>query len=128
MKPVRDAMQRRIIVALDVETLAACSTAIAEALNASNIDVAQVCTTQPEIAGFNLVLLEDDQGLAPAQNIVPVVRQELVDEAGEVLEQTLNEVSALLTTEELTNLGAAVILNGETYADAASQWLEDNGL
>jgi glycine betaine/choline ABC-type transport system substrate-binding protein len=59
---------------------------------------------------------------------VPVARQELVDEAGEVLETTLNEVSALLTTEELTNLGAAVILNGESYENAASQWLEDNGL
>jgi osmoprotectant transport system substrate-binding protein len=113
---------------LDVETLGACNPAIAEALNASNIDVAQVCTTQPEIAAFNLVLLEDDQSLAPAQNIVPVVRQETVDEAGDVLESTLNAVSALLTTEELTNLGAAVILNGESYEDAAAQWLSDNGL
>ena len=113
---------------LDVETLGACTTAIAEALNASNIDVAQVCTTQPEIAGFNLVLLEDDGGLAPAQNLVPVVRSEIVDEAGDLLESTLNDVSALLTTEELTNLGAAVILNGESYEDAAAQWLSDNGL
>jgi osmoprotectant transport system substrate-binding protein len=113
---------------LDIEALSACSTAIAEALNASNIDVAQVCTTQPEIAGFNLVLLEDDGGLAPAQNIVPVVRQEIADEAGDLLETTLNAVSVLLTTEELTNLGAAVILNGESYEDAAAQWLADNGL
>jgi osmoprotectant transport system substrate-binding protein len=114
--------------ALDVETLGACTTAIAEALNQSNIDVAQVCTTQPEIAGFNLVLLEDDQQLAPAQNIVPVVRQEVADEAGDTLESTLNAVSELLTTEELTNLGAQIVLNGESYEDAAAQWLEDNGL
>lgn len=113
---------------LDLEALAACSTAIADALNQSNIDVAQVCTTQPEIAAYNLVLLEDDQGLAPAQNIVPVVRQEIADEAGDVLADTLNAVSELLTTEELTNLGAAVIVNGDSYEDAAAQWLEDNGL
>lgn len=113
---------------LDLEALAACSTAIADALNASNIDVAQVCTTQPEIAAYNLVLLEDDQGLAPAQNLVPVVRQEIADEAGDLLASTLNTVSELLTTEELTNLGAAVIINGDSYANAASQWLEDNGL
>jgi len=113
---------------LDIEALSACSTAIAEALNASNIDVAQVCTTQPEIVGFNLVLLEDDLGLAPAQNIVPVATQALVDEAGDVLESTLNAVSALLTTQQLTELGAAVIINGTSYEDAASQWLEDNGL
>jgi osmoprotectant transport system substrate-binding protein len=116
------------LAALDVQTLGACSPAIAEALNQSNIDVAQVCTTQPEIAAFNLVLLEDDGGLAPAQNLVPIVRQEIVDEAGDVLAETLNAVSELLTTEELTNLGNAVVINGESYEDAASQWLEDNGL
>ncbi len=115
---------------LDVQTLGACSTAIAEALNASNIDVAQVCTTQPEIAGFNLVLLEDDGGLAPAQNMVPIVRTEIMDDpaAGDLIQATLNPISALLTTEELTNLGAAIILNGESYEDAAAQWLSDNGL
>lgn len=113
---------------LDIQTLEACSPAIAEALNAGNIDVAQVCTTSPEIVAFNLVLLEDDQGLAPAQNIVPVARQDLVDEAGDQLESTLNSVSELLTTEELTALGAAVIINGDSYEEAASQWLEDQGL
>ncbi len=116
------------IAELDVETLSACSTAIAEALNADNIDVAQVCTTQPEIVAFNLVLLEDDGGLAPAQNIVPVLRQEVADAGGDLLADTLNSVSELLTTEELTNLGNAIVINGESYADAASQWLEDNGL
>ena len=113
---------------LEVETLGACSTAVAEALNASNIDVAQVCTTQPEIVAFNLVLLDDDGGLAPAQNIVPVVRREVADAGGGLLEQTLNSVSELLTTEELTNLGNAVVINQESYDDAASQWLEDHGL
>jgi osmoprotectant transport system substrate-binding protein len=112
---------------LDLEELAACSPAIAEALNAENIDVAQVCTTSPEIVAFNLVLLEDDQGMAPAQNLIPVVRQELMDAAGDTITSTLDPINALLTTEELTNLGAAVIVNGESYEDAAAQWLADNG-
>ena len=113
---------------LDVQTLGACTTAIAEALNADNIDVAQVCTTQPEIVAFNLVLLEDDLGLAPAQNLVPVLSQGLADEGGDLLESTLNTVSELLTTEALTELGNAVIINGDSLADAASQFLADNGL
>jgi osmoprotectant transport system substrate-binding protein len=112
---------------LDTEELPACSPAIAEALNAGSIDVAQVCTTSPEIAAFNLVLLEDDQGLAPAQNLIPVVRQELMDAAGDTVTATLDPINALLTTEELTNLGAAVVINGDSYADAATQWLADNG-
>jgi osmoprotectant transport system substrate-binding protein len=112
---------------LDTEELAACSTAIAEALNSSSIDVAQVCTTQPEISAFNLVLLEDDLGLAPAQNLVPVARQDLVDEAGDLLETTLNAVSAELTTEALTELGVAIVIDGGSYEEVAAQWLEDNG-
>jgi osmoprotectant transport system substrate-binding protein len=113
---------------LDVQELQACSPAIAEALNQSNIDVAQVCTTQAEIVGFNLVLLEDDKGLAPAQNIVPVVRKEIADAGGDTLQSTLDGVSELLTTEELTKLGAAIVLNSQSNEDAARQWLQDNGL
>lgn len=117
-----------VLADLDVETLEACTTAIADALNADAIDVAQVCTTQPEIERFNFVLLEDDGGLQPAQNIVPVVTQDVADAGGELLESTLNAVSEMLTTEELTSLGVTVVLDGESYADAASQWLEDHSL
>jgi glycine betaine/choline ABC-type transport system substrate-binding protein len=65
--------------------------------------------------------------MAPAQNLVPVVRQELMDAAGDTITSTLDPINALLTTEELTNLGAAVIVNGDSYTDAAAQWLADNG-
>ena len=112
----------------NVETLDACTTAIAETLNEGDIDVAQVCTTQPEIVAFNLVLLDDDKQLAPAQNLVPVVREERMDEAGDAISAALDPVSALLTNEELQNIEAAVVINGDSYEDAADQWLTDNGL
>ena len=115
------------IGAIDTESLAACSTEIAEALNADAIQVAQVCTTQAEIASFNFVLLEDDGGLAPAQNIAPVLTQELADAGGATLADTLNAVSELLTTEELTNLNLQ-IAEQESFEDIASQWLTDNAL
>lgn len=115
------------INAIETETLAPCSAEIAEALDNSAIDVAQVCTTQPDIVRFNFVLLEDDKALQPAQNIVPVARQDLVDAAPDI-EETLNGVTELLTTEELTNLGVEVAVNQVSYEDAARQWLEDNGL
>lgn len=113
---------------LETETLTPCSTEMAEALNNGAIDVAQVCTTQPDIARFNFVLLEDDQGLQPAQNIVPVTTQEVLDAAPADFAETLNAVTGLLTTEELTNLGVEVAVNQTSYADAAAQWLADNGL
>ena len=112
---------------LDTESLDPCSPAIAEALNNSAIDVAQVCTTQAEIASFNFVLMEDDGGMAPAQNLLPVMTQELADAGGDTLADALNAVSELLTTEELTNLNLQ-IAEQESYEDIASQWLADNAL
>ena len=115
------------ISTLDTESLTPCSAEMAEALNSGAIDVAQVCTTQAEIASFNFVLLEDDKGLAPAQNIVPILTQELADAGGDELASILNSVTELLTTEELTNLNLS-IAEQESYGDIASQWLSDNGL
>ena len=119
--------------AIETESLDPCSTEIAIALNTAGtsgdyaIDVAQVCTTQAEIAQFNFKLLTDDQGLAPAQNIAPVLTQELADAGGDTLADALNAVSALLTTEELTNLNL-LIAEQQSFEDIADQWLTDNGL
>ena len=113
---------------LEVENLSPCSTEMAQALNNSAIDVAQVCTTQPDIETFNFVLMADDKGLQPAQNLVAVATKALVDAAPADFEETLNAVTAELTTEVLTQLGVEVISNQKDYADVASQFLEDHGL
>ena len=116
------------IGAVDVETLPPCSPAMAEALNNEVVDVAQVCTTQPDIVTFNFVLLEDDLTLQPAQNMVPIASQELADAAPDSFADTLNAIQAALTTEALTELGVAVSVNQESLADAARAFLEDNDL
>jgi osmoprotectant transport system substrate-binding protein len=116
------------LATLQVENLDACSTNMATALNDSAIDVAQVCTTQPEIAAMNFVLLTDDKHLQPAQNLVPVATKALADAAPPDFAETLNAVTARLTTEALTQLGAAINLNHEEIPDVARQFLQDNGL
>jgi len=113
---------------LQVESLSPCSTEMAQALNNSAIDVAQVCTTQPDIQTFNFVLLEDDKALQPAQNLAPVARKDLADAAPADFAETLNAVSAKLTTDELTKLNVEVSVNQTSFANAASQWLKDQGL
>lgn len=113
---------------LQVESLPPCSGQMAQSLNSSAIDVAQVCTTQPDIPTFNFVLLQDDLGLQPAQNIAPVARQDLLDAAPDDFEATLNAVSAKLTTAELTKLNVEVSVKQVSFANAAHQWLTDNGL
>jgi osmoprotectant transport system substrate-binding protein len=65
--------------------------------------------------------------MAPAQNLVPVMTQELADAGGDTLADALNAVTELLTTEELTDLNAK-IAEQESYEDIASQWLSDNAL
>jgi osmoprotectant transport system substrate-binding protein len=116
------------IDSLDVKNFAACDVPMAEALNAGEIQVAELCTTQPAIETFNFVLMEDDGGLVPAQNVAPIATKELADAGGATLADTLNAVSALLTTEALTSLGVEVAVNQTSFADAAHAFLEDNGL
>ena len=116
------------ISAIETESLLPCSPEIAEALNSGAIDVAQVCTTQAEIASFNFVLhggrpgagagAEPRSGPDPGAGGRGAARRS---------PNALNAVSELLTTEELTNLNLQ-IAEQESYEDIASQWLTDNGL
>jgi osmoprotectant transport system substrate-binding protein len=113
---------------LDVETLGPCSTEMADALTNEVIDVAQVCTTQPDIVTFNLALMEDDMQLQPAQNMVGVATAELADAAPADFAETINAINALLTTEALTQLGVEIVVDQTDMADVAQKFLEDNGL
>jgi osmoprotectant transport system substrate-binding protein len=116
------------MAAIPVETIDPCGPAMAEALNTGAIDVGRLCSTQPEIVTYNLVVLEDDQHLSPADNLAPVVTEDLADAGGDLLASTLNGISAALTTEELTDLYFAVAVDAQDLGDVAQGWLEDNGL
>jgi osmoprotectant transport system substrate-binding protein len=116
------------VTAIPVENLDACSPAMAEAVNADAIQVARVCTTQPAIAQYNLIVLEDDLGLNPAQNIAPVLTAELADAGGDLLQSTLDGVSAQLTTAELIELNLLVTVDLQDLEEVAEAWLTDHGL
>lgn len=116
------------ISTIPVETIAPCGPEMANALNTSAIDVGRLCSTQPEIVSFNLVVLDDDQHIHPAGNIAPVLTQELADAGGDLLATTLNDISAAMNTEELTDLYFAVAVDAQDIAEVAHAWLEDNGL
>lgn len=97
------------------------------ALEGGEIDVALLFTTDGVIAAKGFVLLEDDGGLQPAENIVPVIRQEILDAYGDGLSDLLNDVSAKITTEELTEMNRRF---GADLIDAdvvAKEWLDANG-
>ena len=96
-------------------------------LNSGEIDVGMLDTTNPHLIGNDLVLLEDDQRLQPAENVVPVIRREILDLYGPALVSLVNSVSAQLTTTELTRLNRQV-LEGQPAADAASAWLRAHAI
>jgi osmoprotectant transport system substrate-binding protein len=98
------------------------------ALRARDIDVALLFATDPSIGNENFVALQDDMGLQPAENIVPVLRQELLDEHGSDLSEPLDAVSKHLTLDALRELNARAAENDRTPMQIAREWLEQKGL
>lgn len=74
-----------------------------------------------------LVALEDDEGIQPAQNLVPAVSTEFL-EAHPDVEDPLNALMAALDTETLGELITKVSVDRESPEDVAEQFLEDQGL
>jgi len=99
-----------------------------QALEAGNIDVALLFTTDPAIAARHLVILADDRGLQPAENITPLVRRDVIVRYGPRLVALLNTISALLDTGTLRALDAQVELDGQGPRPAARSWLRVHGL
>ena len=99
-----------------------------QALEAGYIGVALLFTTDPGIPARHLVVLADDRGLQPAENITPLVRHDVVTSYGPRLVAVLNRVSALLDTGTLRALDARVELAGQAPAGgrqlAARTWAD----
>jgi osmoprotectant transport system substrate-binding protein len=95
------------------------------ALEGGDIDVALVFSTQGLLDDENLVVLEEDMDLQPAENILPVIRDDVLNST---VEDALDSVSAALTTEDLIELNRRVDVDLEDAEDVARSWLEDNGL
>jgi osmoprotectant transport system substrate-binding protein len=98
------------------------------ALEGKQIDVALLFTTDAVIAAKRLVLLQDDRGLQLADNIAPVVRDDLLAKAPDNFRSLLDGVSAKLTTEEITALNRKVGLDKQDPRAVAGAWLKQKGL
>ena len=96
------------------------------ALEGDEIQVALLFTSDGVIAAKGFVLLEDDQGLQPAENLTPVIRQEIVDAYGDALVDALNEISAELTTGELSEMNRRIGIDGDDPEQVAADWISDN--
>jgi osmoprotectant transport system substrate-binding protein len=98
-----------------------------EALKSGEIDGGNLFTTQSVVAANDFVLLEDDRDMQLPQNIVPVLRQDIVDAYGDDLVSLINSITELLTTDGLTELNAEVEIDQLDPEDVAREWLTENG-
>jgi osmoprotectant transport system substrate-binding protein len=76
---------------------------------------------------LDLVVLEDAKDWPNAENLVPVVSTEFLEASPEV-EGILNELSDVLTTEDLMRLNAAVDAESQLAGDVATNYLQKKGL
>ncbi|GAB3049936.1 ABC transporter substrate-binding protein [Sediminivirga luteola] len=94
------------------------------AVTTGQIDVANLFSSDPQVEANDLVVLEDDRSLFAAENIVPILSEGTVTPE---IEEALNAVSAVLTTEDLMAMNQRAS-EGENIGSIAEDWLSSNGL
>ena len=100
---------------------------VATSLGEGAIDVGLLFSTDGRIASEGWVLLEDDQEMLAADNVFPILSQEVADAYGEDLTGLLDDISAELTTDELIELNKRYDVDKEDADDIAEDWLADHG-
>ena len=99
-----------------------------QALTEGIVDVALLFSTDPSISARHLVVLADNRGLQPAENVTPLVSRDVVVRYGPGLVAALNAVSARLGTAALRALDARVEIRGQDPRQVAESWLRAQGL
>jgi len=111
----------------DVEVLPVAPGVKYQALLDDQAQVVLAFGTDGQIAGYDLVVLEDDLNLWPPYNVAPVVRQAILDAWPDIADR-FNAVTTSLTNEVLSGLNWRV--DGDEKAepsDVASDYLSENG-
>jgi osmoprotectant transport system substrate-binding protein len=99
-----------------------------EVLRKGQADVSIVFTTDPQIKRNNEVLLEDDKGMFPPNNLTFIVRDQTVKKAGKDLPVVVDKVSKGLKDEVMQELNARVDIDKKTPKEVAGEYLKESGL
>jgi osmoprotectant transport system substrate-binding protein len=99
-----------------------------QALKGNAIQVANLFTTDARIAAQGFVVLEHDEPIVGAENVVPVVRNEIAQGYGDEFAEAVNAITAKLTTDNLTQLNKRVDIDKDDPDDVAGSFLRDNDL
>jgi len=95
------------------------------ALEKGDIDFALLFSSDGTISAKGFVLLEDDKGLQPVDNLVLVGRKDKLDTA---VNAVIEPAMKVLTTPELQALNVQLNVDKKDPADVAKAWLDKGGL
>jgi len=98
-----------------------------QALKDRQVNTGVVFATDGRIPAFKFVVLKDDKGYAPAYNMAPVVRKEILDKNPKIAD-ALNALSAKLNNDNMAKLNASVDVDKKTVEEVADGFLKANGL
>ena len=95
-------------------------------MDSNKIQVATFFTTDAVISEKGYVQLEDPQSMILPQNVIPLVRSDVADNADAVA--ALDAVQSALTTDDLVQLDKKVDSDRQDPAQVAGEWLKSKGL
>jgi osmoprotectant transport system substrate-binding protein len=99
-----------------------------KALDSGRVDAADVFTTDGALQRGSYVVLKDPKFIFVFQNVAPVISEKVIKAQGPEFADTLNAVSAKLTTEAIQRMNAAVDIDKRKPAAVAKAYLEANNL
>ena len=94
------------------------------ALARGDVQVAEVLSTDGALQANGFVVLEDDKHLQNADNVVPLIR---TDKVNNEIRDLWNSVSAKLTTDELVGMNKRLQIDRVDPDVIASDWLKKEG-
>ena len=99
-----------------------------EVLDKGDADLSILFTTDAQLfVSDKYTILEDDQSLLPAGNVIFIASQEAADEAGPDFAETIEKVQGDLSLEVMQELNSRVDIDKEKPEDAARAYLQEFG-
>jgi osmoprotectant transport system substrate-binding protein len=97
------------------------------AIDSGEVQVGELFTTDPNITLKNYVLLDDDKHLQLADNVAPVIRNDILTRAPDA-KGLLNSVTAKLTTADLTDMNKQVGIDHKDAKAVAQAYLKTKAI
>jgi osmoprotectant transport system substrate-binding protein len=94
------------------------------ALKQGAINIGLVFSSDGGISANNFVVLEDDKHLQQADNIVPLIRTDVLNSE---ITTILNSIDAKLNTPDLTAMNKSADVDKQDPADLAKTWVMNHG-